>query len=655
MVPAHERRYLTAAGLSKDLLDRMHPPDAPALRLRGRVLERLAVLGDKDAQAGTIEAFRKARELDPKDVAGAEELARVYYGLVKDRAAADAVLDDLLRANPSATAYLAVSRFRGELAKDLAGDNRATEAEVEARASRDAIEKALKAAPNDLEVCCGAAEAALARKQPAEARALLARIPESKQADFRYRTLQGIVDLYENRADDAIESWSRGLRLAGGGDADLSWRLAYVLLQLGRVDEAEPLIGQFRRLVGGESPTPATRYLVGLKLMKQNRPVEALAELEKGRIQVPGALKAQYYYAMGQCREATRDEVKALDDYQVAQEADPRLAAPRLARARLLQAGRPEEAEAELRRGLAEAGDDPSLLAALARVELRKQVRLPVGRRSPGEVQALLERAKAAAPGSAGLALAQSEVMAASGRSEAAIDLLTEATKLNKNDLDLWLARVERLAQVGRIEEGLFVLDQASEPQAAGDHASLRILRARLLTNRGHGVQAREELVRDLDRIRPVERPQLWQALGELYSAQREPKNARKAFAEWCRLLPDDPLPWLLLLELAAPDPSDDAQALVRDARAALKRIGGVYRNIGEATLLLRDPATSPSGASPKEEDAKARTVRFQEAERLIDRIEAEAPSGGSAPCSGAPSGSAGANRRRPPRPMKRP
>ena len=179
-----------------------------------------------------------------------------------------------------------------------------------------------------------AADLALANKRPAEAAAHLDQVPEADRKDYRYRTLQGIVALHENKAEDAIESWSSGLKVTAGGDAELSWKLAFVLLQLGRVDEAEPLISQFRRNVGltpeGRSP-PSALYLEGLKLLKSNQPIEAIKKLEKARLKVPPGLKPQFHYTLGLAAEATRDEARAMEEYRQAMLADPKLAAPRLA------------------------------------------------------------------------------------------------------------------------------------------------------------------------------------------------------------------------------------------------------------------------------------------------------------------------------------
>ena len=251
MLPREEQKYHTAALVMQDLIANLPaPPDASILQLQGRVFERLGAQGDNAKKQEAAAVLEKARKLDPKDIEAAEHLAVVYFMLLENHAKADAVLVDLIKVNPSVPAYLRVAKLREAFARELADHGREPDANVENDLAAQALQAALKEAPNDLETCLAAAESALVKANPKEAQEYLDRVPEAKRDDVRYQTFQGVADLYENRALDAIEEWSRGLRLTSGSEADLSFKLAAVLLQLGRVSEAEPLIDQFRRLTG---------------------------------------------------------------------------------------------------------------------------------------------------------------------------------------------------------------------------------------------------------------------------------------------------------------------------------------------------------------------------------------------------------------------
>ncbi len=158
--------------------------------------------------------------------------------------------------------------------------------------------------------------------------------------------------------------------------------------------------------------------------------------------------------------------------------------------------------------------------------------------------------------------------------------MLEQANQHQKADADLWLARAERLARKGQVEPALTVLEQAMAPEAAGDRAALRIARARLLTLRGRGQEAREQLVRDLDHLPPDQRPDVWKALGDLYNAQHNSDEARRAYEQWADARPDDPLPLLFLLEVALAE--NDREAADHDI-ARLKQKSGARASTGRS------------------------------------------------------------------------
>ena len=104
----------------------------------------------------------------------------------------------------------------------------------------------------------------------------------------------------------------------GGNDTGLTWQLAHVLLEIGRVSEAEPLMDQYRRLVGGEEEDPKYLYLKALAMLRSNRPTEAAELLESIRYKVPKPLEAHTLFALGQAYESMRDPAKAMDAYRQA-------------------------------------------------------------------------------------------------------------------------------------------------------------------------------------------------------------------------------------------------------------------------------------------------------------------------------------------------
>ena len=117
MVLASDRKYGLAETIAKELADATGT--ASDLRLHASTLERLTTPGDQEPYVRAAARLEQARALEPKDVPGSERLARIYF-LMKQPAKADAVLEALLKANPTPPSYLAAARFHASVAADAA-------------------------------------------------------------------------------------------------------------------------------------------------------------------------------------------------------------------------------------------------------------------------------------------------------------------------------------------------------------------------------------------------------------------------------------------------------------------------------------------------------------------------------------------------------
>src|SRR5262249_29383049 len=143
----------------------------------------------------------------------------------------------------------------------------------------------------------------------------------------------------------------------------------------------------------------------------------------------------------------------------------------------------------------------------------------------------------------------------------------------------------------------------------------LAITRAQILLLKGQVHEARKALSAALEKVPAGQKPLLWKALGDFYTAQGELTDARAAFEQWARLEPDNPEPRVSLFQLAA---AADADAAVARAIDALKGVGGAnayyWRSAKVEDLLRRRPRESPDAGR----DAK----RLDEAERLVKEIQ---------------------------------
>jgi tetratricopeptide (TPR) repeat protein len=582
--------------------------DAEAHRLLAHALEGIGVAGDSKALDQAIAEYETAEAKQPGDVVGAERLAYLYRTKANDPVKAQLVMDSLLRFNPnSVPARLARFRFFIGLGNP----------EASRKASAE-IDEALKLAPTDLTARLIAAEAAAQRGDVAAARRHISAIDPLPKNDLRVSLVEGLIELTEQRTDEAIQSWRSGLVQTGGADPDLTWRLAHVLLQLGRFREAEPLMSQYRRLTGGTEPTPEYRYLVALSHMRMGRTGEAVAELEAIRFRIDKALEGQLYLALGRGYEQMRDETKALEAYQKASTFTAVGAPPWLAMARLLIANRPDEAIDTLERGLVSLPEDPRLLANLAQVVWQRENAKPKDRRNWDDFTRVLSRTEKVAPDAVETTLVKADYLGSSGRLDEALALLNNASSKNPKATNLWLAQINAQSRLGRTDQAMQLIDVATK--AAGESASLRSSKAYLYLLRGETKSARTTLVEGLDRVPADQRPAIWKALGEFYQGQNDTLSARKAYGEWANLQTDAAEPRLALLNLAIATGDTPAMASEVDA---LKKIGGtssLYWKIARAEFLLHPKAPTTGSKDPAE------AARLEETSLLVKEIKAAIP-----------------------------
>ena len=374
-------RARAAEGLARELI-RRGAKDAGAHRLLAEALEQVGGEGNAKALAESCREYEAAERLEPGDVGVAERLAFLYQDKLNDPAKALEVLDQpdcrstRKRAGeaPPAAHLARVRYFAGAGTSPTGPPPRSP--------------SALKADPADADVQLSAAEAANRRGDPADARRHLEAVSKAARETLRVKLIEGLIELNEQRPDEAIQSWRAGLVQTGGNNADLTWRLARVLISMGRTHEAEPLLSQYRRLVGGDEPNAFYHYLNGFALLKKDHPAEAIAELEGIRYKVPRGLEPQLYDLLGQCYERVGDTAKASEAYRQATKADARSwEPPWLAMANHQAAERLDDARRTLDQALGVNPNDPRLLVGSALILWRQQVQLPREQRSWAEVE----------------------------------------------------------------------------------------------------------------------------------------------------------------------------------------------------------------------------------------------------------------------------
>ena len=607
-------RYLAAAQHARVLVQR-GARDPGSHRLLAMALDGLAVPGDAKAMNEAVREYRAALADDPADIVAAERLARLYQGRMKDLPRAERVLDDLLQAAPnSVEVRLARHRFYVKLRRD--------------KKAAEELDAATLLAGGKLSVILAAAEDSLRRGDTADARRQLDKVPKTDRADVHVMMLRGLVDFGEEHPDEAIASWRKGLLSSSGTDAEMTWWLAYVLLQMGRINEATPLLGQYRRLAGENAPL--NRFLNAVHDEQTGRPGRAARTLERIPDTIAERWRVMVYLSLGRAYEALQDEMKAVDAYRRALQIDPAAVVARLALAKLKWDRRPADAVSEIKSGLDVAPDDPALRIAMAGALLRVEGARPLARRSWYDFDAAFGAAAEQSPGSTAVALMRTDRLALSGQPDEALRSLEEAARRAPRSAALAAALADALVRQGETDRALKGLDRASAADAAGDSAALRIARASVLMASYRGREARAGLVATVEALPRADRVKVWMAAGQYASAQGDLAATREAVEEWGRLVPEDPRPRLAILDLLLKQGNESAaRTTVEELRTLAANDGGdgsddVAYRLGRARVLLheRDAANPPPGS---------RDVSLEEAAGLVDSVLSDSPTLGTA------------------------
>ena len=616
-IALRESRYSAAERIANELIIR-GADDPEAHRLLALALEGRAVPGDREALNSAIREFRTVLTEDPTDIVAASHLAGLYRDRRKDQARADSVLSDLILALPDSVEVRLI-RYRHFIEShrpDLAAEE---------------LEAAIKVAPNDLNVILAATEDAFRHGRIDQARAHLANVPEASRSELRVLMLRGMIDFGEEHPDEAIDSWRRCLTTSAGTDAETSWWLAYALIQIGRTAEAKPLIGQYRRLAGLSSAK--LRFLEAVLDEKTGRPARAILMIDQIKERFEPRWEEMVQLTRGRCYEALWDEHKASKYYTMAIQNEPTSVVARLALANLRLKRQPDEAILEIERGLAVIPNHPALKVALAGALLRREAALPRNMRSSANFDRAWKDAMDTSPKAPSLILMQADRLNIAGQEAEAVALLEKAAADNIKSASLAAALAEGLNRLGKHDRALAVAERASRPDAAGDQAALRIAKARALMALYRGGEARKALVENIDLLPVSERPDIWIALGKLESGRGDPDAARRAFTEWAKLVPDDPRPQLVLLELAL----EQGDLTVAHGRVEeLRRLGD-----SNASMARGETAVALGGAA----DVAYRLGRIKE---LIAENDDASPSEHHTSDNPPPGGQEAEDRRRP-------
>ena len=278
-------RYRSAEAIVREMIGR-GDDGAAAHRILGSALEGMAGRTTRRPYAPPP-STRRPGTSHPKDVEIGVRLARLLRDRMGDDAAGDAAMARLLKIRPDAEARLARSIFPPQPPAGGRGPGR--------RRDRGSAE----AGPGRPARAPGRGPRRDGRNDTAAARRCLKAL--GSDGPFVLRFLRGMVDLAESHPFDAIESPRKDLVMTGGTDADLTWWLAFIDLQLNRVAEARPLMIQYRR-VGGDAGDAPYHFLLGILDFQLSRYAPALEKLEYAENhRLVASLRDKLELWMGKC------------------------------------------------------------------------------------------------------------------------------------------------------------------------------------------------------------------------------------------------------------------------------------------------------------------------------------------------------------------
>jgi tetratricopeptide (TPR) repeat protein len=543
---------------------REEPGQADLEGLLGLTLE----LAGETKKAAVL--YRQALGHDPRQRDVALRLARLLHGPLDDPRKAARVLDDMVKAlGDSADAFLERGRFRAE-----------TGALDEAAAD---LARARERAPDDLRVLLAAADLAVRRFRPEEARECfrraVARAPDHTGARL---ALAGV----EMRAGDsraAADCLRDGLA-ASPNNIDLLAALAEVLLARDESAAAAEAISRLR----GRGASGLADFLDGLLLVQAHEWARGLRALE-AVVQQGGdpALAARAAIAVGQCCEQLGDTDRRLTALQRAVALDPASGPARLALAAALEAaGRGEEALAQYRQAvlLPRPPDDAWVLLARALVQRNRAV--PERTRNWAEVEKVLARAPRLPSQAAAVAVVRAEVLDARGQAEEARQVLEKAREAQPDQVGPWVALAALAARQGDTRGAAAVL--AAARGRLGDRRELRAAELDLVPPRGRpAADALRELEKNPPSGNPEERDRFLVQVTTAWFERDEFRDGERLCRELAARPGTDLGTRVRLLEVALQAGADEvAGVLVADLRR-LEGEDGAWWRYGEAARLV--------------------------------------------------------------------
>ncbi len=526
-----------------------------------------------------IRHLELAWQADPQDIAIALDLSQVYTTRSatreEGRRRSFEVLDKIVQSHPESV-DVRLARFRLFVENDDFD-----------KALADAKE-AVRVSPDDYRTRLAYADALRLMGDNAAALEQIDAIPEKDRARADVRLSRGLAEMTGNKLDRAVQEWRQGLVESGGTDLETTWQLAFVLLNQGQLEEAGPLIEQFKRLTGAAETSPEATFLDAVRDLRRGRFDESITAFETIRSKLNPVLLPQANFMLGQAYQAKGQSVQAADAYRRAAKETTRWPTPWLALAEIAAGtGNLQGALGEINQGLTAMPGDPVLSMALLRLLWRNELTKPNSQRDYSGVERIIRQMDEKFPRMTELTQFKAEYVAVRGNFQEALDNIAQAAAKDPSNQTLWITWANGLARSGQFPQALDTLKKLKEK--VGDKAVIRLVTSQIAAAQGDEKLARDVLSDQVETLPEIERVRVYRALGDLLLKERDLGGATKAYEAWQKIKPDDPSAALSLVQVAL---SGTDEALIRRRVDALKGMDtkDVNWRLARIQELLRVP-----------------------------------------------------------------
>ena len=565
-----------------------------------------------------ITSFEGVIARDTENITAYVELANLLRDQLDNPDRADAVMSQMVTSNSKrAKAYVERGLYF-----------RRAEQDEEAEAD---IARALKLAPEDLDVLLAVAELAMTAKEFDRAETFLSRAQEFFPDDERLHRQLSQLRLYQNNPEEALKHLGKAVEQKTEDPAALI-KLADLQLKSGDV---EAVRATMKRMKKASYRPEILEFFEARILMVQGEWLKAVHALETLRSKVSGwpGFPMQIDLSLGACFERLRLPDRQLEAYQRVLDKDPTLVAAQVGYASaLLHTGKVDEALREYRKiektlGSKEFLEVPALRNSLYQALMAQTARLPEAERDWTEVERLLASAEALeGVDDVQGTLMRAELLIKKGEIKQARSLVAAKRAQDPDQLILWTAEANLAALDGGTEQALTILDAAVEK--FGDSLGLRLVRARLAArlDREAGKELLAKLAAETDEFSDQEKVALWQDLGGAYYRLRDREKAGQFWRKVAESRSADPRIRLAMFELAREMGDEPGMLEWVNAVKALLGSRSAEWNYCEASRLVwrvqqgREAKTSLGRATQLLKNA----AELRPSWREIPRLEAE-------------------------------